>query len=520
MTAPTDADKPDAPPRLEIRQLSKTFGHVTVLSDAHLVVQPGEIHALVGQNGSGKSTLVKILAGYHPPDRGAEVRIDGQPVRLPVQPGSLSSLGISFVHQDLGLVEHLSAAENISFGHEWRSRFLRRLDRRREAQTARALLEDLQAEVNPATPVFALAPEQRACVAIARALRTQVKGTGLIILDESTRALSIEAMSTFYRSLRRAVNAGGSVLVVAHSLQEVKAEADRVTILRDGRVAGAGLATAELSEAQIARMMVGREVVQVHSVSQAVAGETPRTEVRGLVTRPPGTIDFDIGRGEIVGITGPAGGGWEQMPYLLSGAAPALAGTITVDGTVLGLTRPKIGKFLGAGVVLVPERRELQGIASGLSVADNVSYPRIGSRGRSWFSGIAWQRREAAQVIEDLGVRPADPRLPVGKLSGGNQQKVLFGKWLLGGPALMILHEPTQGVDVAARQDLFRAVDAAAGSGASILVVSNDPGELSAICQRVLIVRDGSVSAELTTPGPDDIVDAAYDGSLEVGLQS
>ncbi len=474
----------------------------------------------MGQNGSGKSTLVKVLAGYHAPDRGAELQIDGREVRLPIQPGSLGSLGISFVHQDLGLVEHLSAAENISIGQEWRSRILRRLDRRREAEVAGALLADLHVKLDPATPVFALAPEQRACVAIARALRSQVTGGGLIILDEATRALSIDALSTFYKSLRQAVSGGGSVLVVAHSLQEVMAEADRVTVLRDGRVVGAGLATADLSEAQIARMMVGREVAEVRSVNHAVVEKSPRIEVRGLVTRPPGAVDFDVAGGETVGVTGPAGGGWEQMPYLLAGAAAAPAGSMNVDGTVLDLTRPKIGKFLGAGVVLVPERRELQGIASGMSVADNVSFPRIRSRGRFWFSGVAWQRREASQVIDDLGVRPADPNQPVGKLSGGNQQKVLFGKWLLGGPAFMILHEPTQGVDVAARQDLFRAVHAAAASGASILVVSNDPNELSAICQRVLIVREGSISAVLTTPQPDDIVDATYEGSLEAGLKS
>ena len=491
-----------------------------MLSDAHLEVQPGEIHALVGQNGSGKSTLIKVLAGYHTPDRGAELHIDGHEVHLPIQPGSLASLGISFVHQDLGLVEHLSAAENISIGQEWRSPFLRRLDRRHEAQVARALLTDLHVELDPATPVSALAPEQRACVAIARAMRSQVKGNGLIILDESTRALSIEALSTFYKSLRRAVSGGSSVLVVAHSLQEVMAEADRVTILRDGAVVGASLATSELSEAQIARTMVGRDVVQTRSISHAVLEASPRIEVRGLVAQAPGSVDFEIAAGEIIGVTGPAGGGWEQIPYMLAGAAAALAGSVIVDGSVLDLARPKIHKFLGAGVVLVPERRELQGIAGGLSVADNVSFPRIRSRGRAWFSGIRWQQREAVQVINDLGVRPANPKMPVGKLSGGNQQKVLFGKWLLGGPALMILHEPTQGVDVAARQDLFRAVRIAAEAGTSILVVSNDPNELCAICQRVLIVRDGSISAELTAPQPDDIVDATYDGSLEVGLQA
>lgn len=520
MTAATDQPHAGAPPRLEVRHLSKTFGHNRVLTNAHLTVQPGEIHALVGQNGSGKSTLIKVLAGYHTPDRGAELQIDGHDVRFPIQPGSLASIGISFVHQDLGLVENLSAAENISIGQEWSSRFLRRLDRRREAEVAGALLADLHVEVDPAAPVFALAPEQRACVAIARALRSQVGGTGLIILDEPTRALSTEALRVFYKSLRRAVRGGGSVLVVAHSLQEVMAESDCVTVLRDGKVVGAALPVAELSEAQIARTMVGRHVAEISNVESIVNDESPRVTIRGLATRHPGILEFDVAAGEIVGLTGPAGGGWEQVPYVLAGSASALAGAITVDGTTLDTTRPKIGKFLSAGVVLVPERRELQGIASGMSVADNVSLPRMREHGRAWFSGIKWQEREAAQVIDDLDVRPADPKLPVGKLSGGNQQKVLFGKWLLGGPAFMILHEPTQGVDVAARQDLFRAVISAAQTGTSILVVSNDPNELSAICRRVLIVRDGSVTAELVTPEPDEIVDATYDGSLEVSLQS
>ncbi len=509
-----------APPRLEVRHLSKTFGQNRVLTDAHLIVAPGEIHALVGQNGSGKSTLIKVLAGYHAPDKGAELQVDGRDVRLPLQPGSLSSFGISFVHQDLGLIEHLSAAENISIGQERRSRFTRRLDRRREAEVARALLTDLHVDVDPATPVLALAPEQRACVAIARALRSQVGGAGLIILDESTRALSIEALATFYESLRAAVRNGGSVLVVAHSLQEVMAEADRVTILRDGKVVGVGLPTSQLSEAEIARTMIGRDVAAIRNVEAPAADQPARVTVRDLASRPPGSLHFDIAAGEVLGITGPAGGGWEEIPYLLAGSAAASAGSITVDGTVLDPTRPKIGKFLGAGVVLVPERRELQGIASAMSVSDNVSLPRMRQHGNALFSGVRWQRRDAAQVIDDLGVRPADPKLPVGKLSGGNQQKVLFGKWLLGGPALMILHEPTQGVDVGARQDLFRAVISAARAGTSILVVSNDPNELSAICSRVLIVREGSVSAQLGAPEPDDIVDATYNGSLEAGLRS
>ena len=360
------------------------------------------------------------------------------------------------------------------------------------------------------------------------------------MLDESTRSLSVDALSTFYTSLRQAVRGGSSVLVVAHSLQEVMAEADRVTILRDGQVVGAGLATAQLTEAQLARTMVGRDVAGVRRTESVSAREKPprangaspqitatparvnatppRVTVRGLATRHRGAADFDVATGEILGLTGPAGGGWEDAPYLLAGSAAAAAGSMTVDGVRLDLTRPKIGKFLDAGVVLVPERRELQGIASGMSVADNVALPRMRRNGRAWFSGLGWQEREARQVIDDLGVRPTDPKTPVGKLSGGNQQKVLFGKWLLGGPTVMILHEPTQGVDVAARQDLFRAVISAARTGTSMLVVSTDPIELSAICHRVLIIRDGSVHAELVSPDADAIVDAIYEGSLETRL--
>jgi ribose transport system ATP-binding protein len=516
------------PPRIEVRRLSKTFGHSRVLSEAELTVLPGEIHALVGQNGSGKSTLIKALAGYHAPDRGAEVRVDGRSVRLPIHPGGLRSLGISFVHQDLGLVDHLSVAENISVGREECGRVSRRIDRRREAAAARKLLAELHVGIDPTAPVGALSPEQRACVAIARALGSQVTGGGLIILDESTRALSIEARTTFYASLRRAVRGGGSALVVAHSLQEVMAEADRVTILRDGVVVGAGLPTAELSQERIARLMTGREVLLVRG-STLTSGEPDRIAVRGLrgSAGPTGpgvrhgwTLDFGLAAGEVVGLTGPAGGGWEEAPYLLSGAAAASSGSLTVDGVTLDLTRPAIRKFLDAGVAAVPERRLQQGIAGGFSVTDNISLPRLRTRGRSWFSGARWQRLEAEQVIRLLGVRPADPKLPVGKLSGGNQQKVLFGKWMLGEPALLILHEATQGVDVAARQDLFRAIGRAASAGTSILVVSNDPNELSAICHRVLVVRDGSIAAELTAPGTDDILTASYDASLKENLQS
>lgn len=496
--------------------MAKRFGSFSALTDVHLSIQPAEIHALVGQNGSGKSTLIKVLTGYHVPDRGSRLSVDGQPVHLPVRPASLHAAGISVVHQDLGLVDWLSVAENISIGDETPSALTRKLDRRREAAVARQLLAKLHVGVDPARPAGSLAPEERASVAIARAMRRQVPGKGLIILDESTRALSAEAAATFYGTLRHAVRRGSSVLVVAHSLPEVMRVADRVTVLRDGRVVGAGLPTSELSEQDLARLMLGTNLEQAGGYTVPAGGPT-RISVSGLRSRHPGALDFTVAQGEIVGLTGPVGGGWEQVPYLLAGVTPAAAGSLTVDGHSHDLTCAGVRQLLRAGVAVVPERRDTQGLAHGLTLTENVTLPRLRKRGRSLFTGVSWQRDEAAQTICDFGVRPADPKLPVGKLSGGNQQKVLFSKWLLDGPALLLLHEPTQGVDVAARQVLLAAIGSAARSGVSVVVVSIDANELSAVCHRVLIVRDGAITDELTQPDPDDIVSAVYEGELRMG---
>src|SRR5882757_1198341 len=502
--------------RLEIRNLSKSYGHTRVLSDVHLAVEPGEIHALVGQNGSGKSTLIKVIAGYHAPDRGGELLIDGNSVHLPVKPGSLAASGISIVHQNLGLVEHLSVAENISIGQEKRSPWTRKLNRRREARVAAEILGRLQVHIDPSTLVQDLVPEQRANVAIARALRSQIEGSGVIILDEATRALSSDTAASFYKSLRHAVSDGGSVLVVAHSLPEVMAVADRVTVLRDGVVVGDGVSTSELSEQAIARLMLGRTVEPLTPFTHRTA-ETPHVAVRGLTLRDGRSVDFEIYQGEIVGLTGSAGSGWEDVPNLLAGVVRASAGTIQVADKTINLTRSNVHSLLKVGVVLVPARRELHGVAVGLSMAENISLPRVRRRGHAWFTGLRWQGDEARQIIRDLGVRPADPTMPVGKLSGGNQQKVLLGKWLLGGPSLLILHEPTQGVDVAARQDLLHAVVAAAGSGTSVLLVSNDVNDLSAVCRRVLVIHGGEITEELTTPDPDAVVTAVYQGLPSIG---
>ena len=513
---PSGASRPTEHSRLEIAHLSKTFGHTRVLDGVRLVIEPGEIHALVGANGSGKSTLIKVMAGYHAPDRGAQMSVDGRPVNMPVKPGSLNSVGISVVHQDLGLIDHLSVAENISIGQEECTAILRRLNRRQEAERAREILAGLNVFIDVSRPVQDLAPEERASVAIARAMRSQIAGRGLIVLDESTRALSAEAARSFYKTLQHAVCHGGSVLLVAHSLPEVLAVAHRVSVIRDGKMVAEGLPASELSEQAIARMMVGREVEEVRAFGHP-SDERFAIEIEDLETNPGRRLGFGIAKGEIVGVTGKTGTGWERLPYLLAGGVRAVSGRLRIDGKVIDLTKASVRTLLRDGVVLVPERREAQGVAASLSVAENVTLPRLRSSGRSWFAGIRWQRHEAQRVINDLGVRPGDPKMPVGKLSGGNQQKVLLGKWLLSTPTLLILHEPTQGVDVAARLDLLHSVLSAAEAGASVLLVTNDVNDLSALCRRVLVIDDDRIKEELVEPEPDDIVEAVYEGIVAQG---
>ena len=502
--------------RLRIEHFSKRFGSTLVLDDVSMRIEPGEIRALVGQNGSGKSTLIKLLAGYHTPERGGRLGIDGQEVTLPVRPDRIRDLGVTFVHQDLGLVDHLSASENINVGWEDPSRILRRLDRRQEERVARRALDVLGADIDPTVPVVHLSAEARTTVAIARALRAQSEGAGLIVLDEPTRALTHDSAQSLYAILRRAADSGTSIMVVAHSLAEVLAISDRVTVLRDGRVVGDGLMTGELSEQGLARHVLGRDLDETAIASERPA-QSAHVTVHGLAVGASGRMDISISQGEVVGVTGRQGSGWEAVPYLVTGALPARTGVLEVGPNRIDLHRANVRSLLRLGVVLVPERRDVHGLATGLSVAENISLPRLSARGRPWFSGLKWQRDEAADVVTRLGVRPPDPAMPVGQLSGGNQQKVLFGKWMLGEPAFLVLHEPTQGVDLAARRDLLGAVVAAAGDGTSVLIASSDVNDLSAVCHRVLVVRDGTVVDELVQPDPDEIVDAVFEGMPQMG---
>lgn len=504
---------------LEMIGLTKSFGSVKALSDVNLSVRRGEIHGLVGQNGSGKSTLVKVLAGYHSPDRGSVIKVDGQVLGAHAKLRHLREAGIAIVHQDFGLVREKTVAENIAVGSFAARPWTRRVDWRREEHVAGELMERLEARIDPRALVGSLDPADRSIVAIARALRNQRPGRGVIVLDESTRALPKDALEDFYRTLRAVVGVGGAALMISHNLQEVMQVTDRVTVLRDGAMVGESMVTAETSERDIAQRMLGKVVEQKLHRREHREADGDVVEIRGLRGRLVDGVDLDVRPGEVVGVTGVAGAGWDELPYLVTGAQPARQGTVQVGDRSLDLRRAGSRRCITAGIALVPEHRIDDGLALTLTVAENITLPRVKGKGQRWRIGNRWQRAEASSVLTGLDVRPPRADMPVGQLSGGNQQKVMLGKWLEGRPRLLVLHEPTQAVDVGAREDILQAVATTASRGVAVVLASIQPADLAAVCNRVLVFHDGRITDQISSPTEESIVEAVYSGHLALSAQ-
>ncbi len=498
-------------PRLEVRALTKTFGPVRVLADVELSVLAGEVHGLAGQNGSGKSTLIKILTGIYSPDPGATYKVDGQPIRLPVRWPDVHAAGVSVVHQDLGLLDQLTVAENICVGGFPRSRLTRRIDRLRRDALAAATLDRLGVDIHPGSLVATLSAPERAEVAIARALRDHAAGSGLIILDEATRALAGDDLAHVHAMLRRITFEGAAALMISHNLPELITVADRVSVLRDGRLAAAGTPTAELSEEQIARLMLGGALAVGETRSSTRQPRpVPTITVSGVSGKSARGVSFELAQGEILGITGLPGNGYEEIPYLLGGALRASTGTLETGSAKVDLRRAGVSACIRAGLVLLPERRDRDGLAFELSVQDNITLPALSARGKPWFVGRNWQGEAVEAAVRKLGIRPNLPHMLVKQLSGGNQQKVLLAKWLAVGPTVLVLHEPTQAVDVGARQDILQALRRASDSGMAVILVSSEPEDLAAICDRVLIYRAGGGMYEATSMTPDALIEQIY----------
>jgi len=508
------------PPRLEVARLSKAFGPARVLRDVHLRVGPGELHGLVGQNGCGKSTLVKILTGVYSPDPGGHVAVDGRALSLPIHPVAQRAAGVCVVHQDLGLIDDRTVWENVRVGRYQAGKLTRKINRREERQAVEQVLARLGKTVDVNQRVGLLSTEDRAAVAIARAMQDHRPGTGLIIFDESTRGLTGEARSRFFDILRSLIDAGASVLLISHRLEEIVEVTHRVTVLRDGAVVETGLPTKELDEASLTKMMLGRHLVtrgrvESHATDDAIAS------VRELTVRSVKNLDIEIRGGEILGLTGVMGAGYREVAEAIGGASRADGGELTVRGRAIDLAKRRgcTEEFVDAGVAFVAERRLDEGLAAELSVSDNLTLPRVRRRGKPLRTGRAWQAAETAAMIAKLDIKPPHPGAPVGTLSGGNQQKVLLGKWLAGAPDLLVLCEPTQAVDVGARHDIIDAIREAARGGCAVVIASVDAADLAVLCDRVLVFSGGRVAAELTGDlDQDAIIHATFDAGTRKGV--
>jgi ribose transport system ATP-binding protein len=473
-----------------------------------LAIAAGEIHALLGQNGSGKSTLIKILSGYYTPDSGT-IAIRGAELKPPIASDELRRLGVSFVHQDLGLVDTMSVLDNLRVGR-YATAFGGRIPWRRERERARALLRPFGLDVDPRLPVGRLSRTEKAIVAIARALQDfhELEGGGLLVLDEPTASLPEHEVDRLFAAVRRAKEEGSSVLFVSHRLEEALEISDRVSVLREGRLV-ATRPTAELDQRSLVASILGRDLGELYPDAE-LEPAAPLLEVRELTGAVARDVSFQLRESEILGLTGLVGAGHDELPYLVVGAQPAVSGEVAVRGRTLRPRTPRAA--VRAGIAFLPADRQRLAGTPRATVRENVTLPTLASYRRVRGLDRGRERREANAVLERLGVHPRDPERLLAQLSGGNQQKALLGRWLKMRPSVLLLHEPTQGVDVGARQAIFRILRDTAAEGASILYSSAEYEDLAHLCNRVLVFRRGRVVRELAGAGltHDAIVDACY----------
>ncbi len=547
----------NVPPRLSFSALSKTFGATRALKKVSLEVWPGEIHGLVGQNGSGKSTLIKVLAGFYEPDAGSRLSIDGAPVRLPLRPGDYSQFGISFVHQDLALVPSLTVLENLRVSElclkpRWY------ISWKKEIRAAQALLTEFALDLDPLTKIEEVDIGSRALLAILRAMAGMRKGSaafpadqaaegerkatekiylpqrhrergvqklrnsgeltslgaselndspapngikegkGLLVLDEPTPFLARRDVERLFSLARRIKAQGASVLFVSHDLDEVLTLTDRVTVIRDGAVVGT-FNSKEVTKSGLIEQIIGHPLLVESgdaSGKQNLQNAVPAVKVTGLTGEYVDGISFELREGEILGMSGLLGSGFTDVPYLLFGAKQAAAGTLSIREKSFSLTDLNPSEAVKHGIALIPVDRRGDGVVEGLSLVENISLPVLNHFG-PWCLQHSSLRNTVEALVREFDIRPGDAENRVGNLSGGNQQKVLLAKWLQTKPKMILLDEPTQGVDVGAREQIYQILKRQAATGTMIICASSDYEELATLCSRVLIFSHGRIVEEL-----------------------
>jgi ribose transport system ATP-binding protein len=481
-------------PLLGASGIDKRFGGVVALDGADFACEPGEIHALLGENGAGKSTMVKVLCGVHPPDAGG-ITYNGATITFH-GPSDAVAAGIVPVFQELSLVPDLTVAENLFLGEEPRNR-LGLIDSKRMNQRAGVLLSSLGfSGIDPRAVVRDLSLADRQLIEIAKALR---RAPRVLILDEATSALNRRQVQQVFTVVRRLRDEGVAVVFISHRMDEVRALCDRATIFRDGVNVGT-VEVAKASDDEIVRLMIGRPLREAFPPRPPrPAVEEPLLEVRELswIDRLR-EISFTVHRGEIIGLSGLEGQGQGDLLFALFGVYIGVSGEVTIAKRPIRLGSPRAA--MAAGLALVPEDRKTQGLILPLSVEENITLPTLPEVSRNGVILPAEVERETLAMRDSLAIRMASPETPVRFLSGGNQQKVAIAKWLLTDARVYLLYDPTRGIDVGAKQEIYELMRRLAAEGHGILFFSTDLAEIVGLCDRALVMYEGAIARELRGP--------------------
>lgn len=477
-------------PLLELRNIAKQFPGVRALDGVTFAVHAGEVHMLLGENGAGKSTLMKVMSGVYRADEGAFIH-NGQAVEIQ-SPKDAQALGVAVIYQEFSLVPHLDIAQNIYIGHEFRGRLPGTVDNARAHEEAKKVLDLLAFDVDPHTPVYKLGVAQQQMVEIAKALSQNAR---ILVMDEPTAPLSERETENLFRVIRMLQSQGVAIVYISHRMSEVFELGDRITVLRDGRMVGAAVPS-ETTPAELVRMMVGRDVDLTYARRFCEEPGVPALVMRGVCS-PNGIrdVDLEVRAGEIVGLAGLVGSGRSEVARAAFGIDPVSAGEVEVFG------EPRRGEpheSVKLGMALIPESRKHEGLAVTRSVADNLMLSGLAKR----FPGGWFRPRLARQIAREMvaELRIATPTIGrrTAVLSGGNQQKIVIGKWLATGTRFFIFDEPTRGIDVGAKAEIFALIGRLVEEGAAVLLISSELPEIVHVCDRAYVMREGRVAGQLS----------------------
>jgi ABC-type sugar transport system ATPase subunit len=495
LTAPS-SQSPAGTPMVSVREVTKRYPGVVALDRTSIDFRGGEVVGLVGKNGAGKSSLIKVLAGAERPDEG-EVLVDGEPIPRGYDARHAHELGLAFVHQELSNFPGLTVAENVALGTRYPRSIGPLVDRRLLRRRVAVVLDELESTIDPATHIEDLTAVEQRVVMIARALYHQAR---LLVLDEPSVSLTLEEVGHLHKIARGLRAQGKGVVFVTHRLDEIISLTDRIVVMQDGAVI-LEQPTSEATEASLVAAIAGGDPglrTPAAAPARAAADTEPVLRVKNLRLEPRvQDVSFDLYPGEILGLAGLVGSGRTEIARMIFGAERPEAGTIEIDGKLRRLRSPAAA--VRAGVALLPEDRRHEGLVLDFSVRENLTLASLAGhrRGRLPVPSRASETRAATEMIERLGIRTPSPERAVRRLSGGNQQKVVLGKWLQRGERILIFDEPTQGIDVGAREDVFASIRELAEAGRAVIVISSDFDELVGLCSRVVVLWEGRVTGTL-----------------------